>query len=55
MAVYSGIPLIGFNAELRKRADIAIGDEVTVDLELDDEPRIVDVPPALRRALDDHA
>lgn len=55
VAVYSGVPLIGFNAELRKRADIAIGDEVAVELELDDQPRTVDVPPALRRALDEDA
>jgi Bacteriocin-protection, YdeI or OmpD-Associated/Domain of unknown function (DUF1905) len=55
VAVYSGIPLIGFNATLRQRAGIAIGDEVTVELELDDEPRTVEVPPPLRRALDEHA
>jgi Bacteriocin-protection, YdeI or OmpD-Associated/Domain of unknown function (DUF1905) len=55
VAVYSGVALIGFNAKLRERAGIAIGDEVTVELELDDEPRTVDVPPPLRRALDDHA
>jgi bifunctional DNA-binding transcriptional regulator/antitoxin component of YhaV-PrlF toxin-antitoxin module len=55
VAVYSGIPLIGFNAKLRERAGIAIGDEVTVELELDDEPRTVEVPPPLRRALDEHA
>jgi Bacteriocin-protection, YdeI or OmpD-Associated/Domain of unknown function (DUF1905) len=55
VAVYSGVPLIGFNAQIRERGGIAIGDEVMVELELDDEPRTVDVPPALRRALNDHA
>jgi Bacteriocin-protection, YdeI or OmpD-Associated/Domain of unknown function (DUF1905) len=55
VAVYSGIPLIGFNAKLREKAGIAIGDEVTVELELDDEPRTVEVPQPLRRALDEHA
>jgi Bacteriocin-protection, YdeI or OmpD-Associated/Domain of unknown function (DUF1905) len=54
VAVYSGIPLIGFNAQLRERAGIAIGDKVTVELELDDEPRTVDVPSVLRQALDEH-
>jgi hypothetical protein len=55
VAVYSGVPLIGFNRQLRDRAGIAIGDEVTVELELDDEPRTVDVPPALHRALNEDA
>jgi Bacteriocin-protection, YdeI or OmpD-Associated/Domain of unknown function (DUF1905) len=55
VAVYSGVPLIGFNAQLRGRAGVAIGDQVTVELELDDEPRTVDVPPALRTALEEHA
>jgi hypothetical protein len=55
VAVYSGVPLIGFNAQIRQRAGIAIGDEVTVELELDDEPRTVDVPPSLRQALEEHA
>jgi Bacteriocin-protection, YdeI or OmpD-Associated/Domain of unknown function (DUF1905) len=55
VAVYSGISLIGFNAKLREKAGIAIGDEVTVELELDDEPRTVEVPQPLRRALDEHA
>jgi hypothetical protein len=54
VAVYSGVPLIGFNAQLRERAGIAIGDEVTVELEFDDAPRTVEVPPALRQALDHH-
>lgn len=51
VAAYSGIHLIGFNRELRDRAGIKIGDEVTVELERDDEPREVDVPPALQHAL----
>jgi hypothetical protein len=54
VAVYSGVPLIGFNAQLRERAGIAIGDEVAVELELDDAPRTVEVPPALHQALDQH-
>ncbi len=55
VAVYAGVPLIGFNAQLREQAGVAIGDEVTVELELDDEPHTVELPPPLRRALDEHA
>jgi bifunctional DNA-binding transcriptional regulator/antitoxin component of YhaV-PrlF toxin-antitoxin module len=53
VAVYGGVYLIGFNKEVRERAGIAIGDEVEVELELDDEPRTVEVPPALAAALDE--
>jgi bifunctional DNA-binding transcriptional regulator/antitoxin component of YhaV-PrlF toxin-antitoxin module len=52
VAVYGGVYLIGFNKEVRERAGIAIGDEVDVELELDDEPRTVEVPPALAAALE---
>ena len=55
VAVYGGVYLIGFNKELRDRAGIAIGDEVKVTLELDDEPRTVEVPPALEEALQRNA
>jgi hypothetical protein len=55
VAVYGGVYLIGFNKELRERAGIAIGDEVKVRLELDDEPRTVEVPPALEEALEQDA
>ena len=51
VAVYSGVSLIGFNKRLREQAGIEIGDEVTVELERDDEPREVDVPPVLGEAL----
>jgi hypothetical protein len=55
VAVYGGVYLIGFNKELRERAGIAIGDEVEVTLELDDEPRTVELPPALDEALEQNA
>jgi bifunctional DNA-binding transcriptional regulator/antitoxin component of YhaV-PrlF toxin-antitoxin module len=55
LAVYGGVYLIGFNKELRERAGIAIGDEVEVTLELDDEPRTVELPPALKEALEQDA
>ena len=52
VAVYGGRYYLGFNEELRERAGIVIGDEVEVTLELDREPRTVDVPPALAAALE---
>lgn len=52
VAVYGGRYYLGFNSELRDRAGIAIGDQVEVTLELDREPRTVDVPPALAAALE---
>jgi Bacteriocin-protection, YdeI or OmpD-Associated/Domain of unknown function (DUF1905) len=52
VAVYGGRYYLGFNKEIRDRAGIAIGDEVEVALELDREPRTVDVPPALAGALE---
>lgn len=51
VAVYSSVHLIGFNRQLRERAGVEIGDEVTVELERDDEPREVDVPAELAQAL----
>jgi hypothetical protein len=53
VAVYGGVHLIGFNKDVRERAGIAIGDEVEVMLERDDEPRTVDIPPALAAALEE--
>jgi hypothetical protein len=51
VAVYGGTYLIGFNRELREQAGVAIGDEVSVEIELDDEPRTVEIPPRLAEAL----
>jgi bifunctional DNA-binding transcriptional regulator/antitoxin component of YhaV-PrlF toxin-antitoxin module len=53
VAVYGGVYLIGFRRELRERAGIEIGDELEVTVELDEEPRTVELPPALELALDD--
>jgi bifunctional DNA-binding transcriptional regulator/antitoxin component of YhaV-PrlF toxin-antitoxin module len=55
VAVYGGRYYLGFNKELRERAGIAIGDEVEVALELDREPRTVEIPPALGAALEKDA
>ena len=40
------------SAEIRSRAGIAAGDEISVLVDRDDAPRTVEVPPALRVALD---
>jgi uncharacterized protein YdeI (YjbR/CyaY-like superfamily) len=50
VAVYGGRQLIGFRKALRAAAGIAIGDEVAVELELDDAPRTVAVPAELDSA-----
>jgi hypothetical protein len=50
VAVYGGMHLIGFKRELREQAGVAIGDEVSVEIELDDEPRTVEIPPRLAEA-----
>ena len=47
-----GRHLLGLNRETREGAGVAAGDRVTVELELDDEPRVVEVPPDLAAALD---
>lgn len=43
--------LVGVSAEVRAAAQVAGGDEVEIKIELDTAPRVVDVPPALARAL----
>ena len=55
VAVYGGRYYVGFNKQIRDRAGITIGDEVDVTLELDDEPRSVDLPPLLAAALEGDA
>lgn len=50
-----GRVFIGLNQEVRRGAGVFAGDVVTVDVELDDEPRTVDVPDDLAAALDDDA
>ncbi|MFI5255559.1 MAG: YdeI/OmpD-associated family protein [Candidatus Limnocylindrales bacterium] len=54
VAVYGGRSVIGVSAEVRKRAHVAAGDEVDVDLGLDTEPREVHVPPDFAATLDPH-
>lgn len=48
----NGMTLVPLSAERRKAAGVAGGDEVDVDIELDTEPRVVEVPAELAAALD---
>jgi hypothetical protein len=53
VAFHQGAFKIPLSAEHREAAGVAAGDEVEVELALDDQPRTVDVPPELAAALDD--
>jgi hypothetical protein len=52
VAVLGGRYMVGVSAEHRAGADVAGGDEVDVDIELDTAPREVSVPADLAAALD---
>jgi Domain of unknown function (DUF1905)/Bacteriocin-protection, YdeI or OmpD-Associated len=52
VAVMGGVFMIGVSAENRQATGVVAGDEVEVDLELDTEPRVVEVPADLAEALD---
>lgn len=52
VAPMSGSYWIPLSAEHRNGAGVAAGDEVEIDMEVDDEPRVVDVPADLAAALD---
>jgi len=52
VAVMGGAFMVGVSAENRAGASVKGGDEVDVDMELDTEPRTVEVPPELAAALD---
>jgi Bacteriocin-protection, YdeI or OmpD-Associated/Domain of unknown function (DUF1905) len=51
VAVYGGAYMLPLSAENRNAASVAAGDEVEVQLELDTEPRMVEVPADLAAAL----
>ncbi|MEY2442845.1 MAG: hypothetical protein QOJ46_2271 [bacterium] len=51
LAVYGGVTYLGLRREIREAAGIEVGDPVEVVLELDDEPRAVQVPAELEAAL----
>lgn len=55
VAPMGGAFMLPVSAEHRRGAGIAAGDEIVVDLELDDEPREVTVPPDLADALEGEA
>ena len=43
--------MIGVSAEVREAAHVKGGDKIAVSLELDEQPREVDIPAALKKAL----
>jgi hypothetical protein len=52
VATVSGAFMIGVSNDVRRAAGVAPGEEVDVELELDTEPRVVQVPGDLAAALD---
>ena len=51
VAVYGGVSYLGFRRDLREAAGVELGDTVAIELERDDAPREVEVPPELASAL----
>ena len=51
VAVMGGTFMLGVSNEVRKNAGVAAGDTVDIDLELDDKPRDVELPPDFAAAL----
>jgi hypothetical protein len=49
---YSGVVWLGVHKATMEAANVTNGDPVIVEFELDDAPRVVEVPPALQVALD---
>jgi hypothetical protein len=49
--VYDGKPYIGFRREIREAAKLAAGKKVTIHIEADTAPRVVEAPPDLKKAL----
>jgi bacteriocin resistance YdeI/OmpD-like protein/uncharacterized protein DUF1905 len=52
VAPMGGVFMLPVSSEVRANAGVAAGDDITVDVELDTEPREVTVPPDLIEALD---
>lgn len=52
VAVMGGKYMIGISKERRKLAGVVGGETIEVTLELDDRPRVMEVPTDLKRALD---
>jgi hypothetical protein len=51
LMVYGGVTWLGLRNELRREAGLSDGDSVDVEIERDDAPREVEVPPELASAL----
>jgi hypothetical protein len=51
VAVYGGVGYLGVSKALREAAGVEVGHEVDVEIELDDAPREVEVPPELAELL----
>ena len=51
IAVMGGRYMVGVSAEHRAGAGVGGGDEVDIDIEPDNEPRTVEIPPDLAKAL----
>ena len=52
VASMGGVFMLGISAEVRQNTGVAAGDEIEVDLELDNEPREVTAPSDFGAALD---
>ena len=55
LAVYGGETVLGFTNAFRAEVGVTVGDVVEVELDRDEAPREVEVPPELRAALDGDA
>ena len=51
IAPMGGVFMLGISEEVRRKAGVAGGDTVDVEVELDTQPRDVEVPPELAKAL----
>jgi hypothetical protein len=51
VAVYDGVPYLGFRREVREAAGIELGQTVAIELQRDDDPRVVEPPAELAAAL----
>ena len=51
VAAYGDVFMLPVSAEVRQGAGVTAGEEIDVDVELDEEPRVVAVPPDLAAAI----
>ncbi|MET9492979.1 YdeI/OmpD-associated family protein [Nocardia sp. NPDC006630] len=52
VAPMNGVYMLGLNADVRQQTGIAGGDVIEIELQLDTEPRVVEVPADFAAALD---